>query len=509
MDIDERPGSAGRYGGGRQRLNPCPTNPRYNPEQNIESLHYTKQDKLTTPFKPQPHHIIAKNVLNTVKERIPQVLTKYHQYCPPNKELQRVDFNAARTSMESTNNSGCYHIDKEKTGRATRLRDTKNSRYPNKNDTHVVTNVDRYDVALLDELDKLRADVNDMIQIPDMDLSSIGGMRKYQDSTGLSPLFAKVLGLMKAFGNKKRGMNKASILNFGEAGIELDLRSKGIELSNENPMEMFHSGGLDALEEGVKTIESQGAVMVELMTKLMGKDPKECKWNNNKNIASWEPDLGGLVEVRPGNNDNSTTNNNVDGSTSTMEHNDVWDSFVSVIKEYINEPDVMLETISDLLEVDLVDLPSIEELSDDINTVIGQVQSSLDNIEEDDSPLWIITATVYVYYRLTGSDGNFINPLGKVEEGWNTDSINNPIHKTNGLKLIKESIEKLKAGDGQDEPNTVRYLFMDTNWIIFDGIDGAEKFIVKDMGFQPLGTSEGDGNNEGFELLHMKVFWYW
>ena len=133
----------------------------------------------------------------------------------------------------------------------------------------------------------------------------------------------------------------------------------------------------------------------------------------------------------------------------------------------------------------------------------------MDNIEEDDSPLWIITATVYVYYRLTGSDGNFINPLGKVEEGWNTDSINNPIHKTNGLKLIKESIEKLKAGDGQDEPNTVRYLFMDTNWIIFDGIDGAEKFIVKDMGFQPLGTSEGDGNNEGFELLHMKVFWYW
>jgi len=56
--------------------------------------------------------------------------------------------------------------------------------------------------------------------------------------------------------------------------------------------------------------------------------------------------------------------------------------------------------------------------------------------------------------------------------------------------------------------NVIRYLFFDTNTIIFDDLEGAKKFIVDDMDFQPLGDSEGDDDG-GFEHLQLKVFWYW
>jgi len=496
-----------------------PTNPTYDTNKNVISLDLSKTDVLTEPFKPTED--IAKDLLELLGNHVIEKLVKKDQYRPPNAELEVRDFNSEPFDMSSAkkNSGGVYHIGEDKVGRAAVFKDTYNTRYIGREIARIITNFHRYDTELLDDLKELFVLIRKKITINDEDLKSYSGMKSYQDITELNPFLPILLDDIIKYGNMKRGINKAMVLNIGEIATEKNLRDSGIDFFLSNPMEMLQGKELDVWKRGIDSIKTQGAVMVKLLTKLIGKDPKECTWDNLMNISSWGPNLGGLLElpIEPsrGDNTNNMDGNNVDVTASTddtMEDNEVLDSIKSIIEQHIDDPKTLFDEISNLLEVDLV--PSISELPANVDEAMEHIQQMLNNIGDDNNDniragdsSYILIVTVYFYYRLTGKTDWFLDPLGKSAEGWSRDF--DATRQKAGLKLIEESIKKLKEGDEQDNRlNVIRYLFFDTNTIIFNDLKGAETFIVEDMGFQPLGDSEGDDNG-GFEHLYLKVFWYW
>jgi len=426
-----------------------PTNPKYDTNKNVISLDLSKTDVLTEPFKPTED--IAKDLLELLGNHVIEKLVKKDQYRPPDSELEEKDFNSEPFDMSSAkkNSGGVYHIGEDKVGRAAVFKDTYNTRYIGREIARIITNFHRYDTELLDDLKELFKLIRKAITIDDEDLKSYSGMKSYQDITGLNPFLPILLDDIIKYGNMKRGINKAMVLNIGEIATEKNLRDSGIDFFLSNPMEMLQGKELDVWKRGIDSIKTQGAVMVKLLTELIGKDPKEFTWDNLMNISSWEPNLGGLLELPIDPSRGSDTTNNMDGNNvdvaastdDTLEDNEVLGSIKSIIKQHTDDLKTLFEEISNLLEVDLV--PSISELPANVDEAMEHIQQMLNNIGDDnnnniqagDSPMYILIVTVYFYYRLTGKTDWFLNPLGKSAEGWGRDF--DATRQKAGLELIK------------------------------------------------------------------------
>ena len=411
-----------------------PTNPAYDTKRNINSLDLSKTDVLTVPFKPTED--IAKDLLELLGNHVIEKLVKKDQYRPPDPELEVRDFNSKPFDMSSAkkNSGGVYHIDENKVGRAAVFKDTYSTRYIGREIARIITNFHRYDTELLDDLKELFKLIRKAITIDDEDLKSYSGMKSYQDITGLNPFLPILLDDIIKYGNMKRGINKAVLLNICEIASEKNLRDSGIDFFHSNPMEMLQGKELDVWKRGIDSIKEGGSVLIDLLTQVLGKDPKEFNWNNHVNVSSWAPNLRGLLELsiepQGGDSTNNTDGNNVDATASTNEEqNEVLGSLKSIINTHINNTDPDLNALSaDISNLFEVELPSISNLPTNVNEAMEHIQQMLNNIGDNnddnvqaDNPMYILIVTVYFYYRLTGSKDSFLDPLGTATEGWSRD----------------------------------------------------------------------------------------
>ena len=504
-----------------RRLYPIPpTNPSlpsdYSP---LKSLNF--KEELTTLFHSDTE--VTRKLFDKLIVDIPRILRKYHRFGPHVPELDQ-DFKPDRFTMESSSRDGNYITcdnNYKKNGRSTLLRNAKLTRYPNVLCTRIISNRSIYPPALLNEYEEyIKNDLYEIIKPnDDEDLDSYSGIIKYEERTGLSVYFFKLVKNVKDYGCKKRGMCKAIELNLDEIAFYKAFQKKGKpEILINNPMESLHGNYMINWKKGIDGINVGGKIMVSLMTKLMyNQNPQWLTWEQRKHIASWAPDLGSFVPV----------NLEDDGSASTepisQSQSDLYHQLLSIIRSNIQDSTKMMDEVNQLLNSDI----ELVLTSSDVDTIIEQIQRGLQQTTvssmsgassagNNNSYVLIFVVTEYIYYCVDGGKNkpytkNFIDPVGVVKYGWDTSSVTPAIMRT-AQDIMSSEIDDMKKGfvtGNDDEHMFVYHMYFDTNSLAFGDLKGAE-ILIRSKGFRPLGVWKTINDVEhGYELGQMKQFWFW